>query len=251
MPIYGSEIPVGAGMLWYTDTAPNGWLIADGSSVARATYPNLFAVIGTTYGSVDANSFNLPDLRQRFPLGKAASGTGNTLAGTGGAIDHTHSVPAHYHGMGTGADLNITSSGTHTTAISHDHASFNTATAGGHGHSFSLTASSNTFAAQSNSVAGAGRVMCGTNTTGTEVARGDHTHSVTGTVGGSDGTHLHAIDVPAFTGNSSSDGAHTHASSAISGSIGLVTGGVNGNAAMTSGTQNPPYLVVNYIIKFV
>ena len=42
-------------------TAPDGWLICDGSAVSRTTYADLFAVIGTTYGAGDGNStFNLP-----------------------------------------------------------------------------------------------------------------------------------------------------------------------------------------------
>lgn len=174
MPVYGSDVPVGAGMIWYTNTAPAGWLIADGSSLNRADYPKLFAVINTTYGSVSGTTFNIPDLRQRFPMGKAASGTGNTLAGTGGSIDHTHSVPAHYHGMGTGADLAVSNSPS--------------------GYS-----------------AWGGQIT-------TTAPKGD-----------------------------TSAGSYTAPS--ISGRIGLVTGGVNGNAAMTSGSQNSPYLVVNYIIK--
>ena len=53
----------------------------------------MFAILGTTYGVGDGSTtFNLPNLQQRFPLGKAASGTGSTLGGTGGAIDHLHTV---------------------------------------------------------------------------------------------------------------------------------------------------------------
>lgn len=87
------EEQIGVGKIWFTNTAPLGYLICDGSAVSRSTYSDLFAIIGTTYGSGNGSTtFNLPDLRQRFPLGKSASGTGNTLAGTGGAIDHVHSV---------------------------------------------------------------------------------------------------------------------------------------------------------------
>lgn len=93
-----AAVPIGSGLLWYTSTPPSGYLLCDGSSVSRTTYPGLFAVIGTTYGSAGATLFTLPDLRQRFPLGKAASGTGNSLAGTGGAIDHTHTVPIDGYG---------------------------------------------------------------------------------------------------------------------------------------------------------
>src|SRR3990167_3386083 len=84
---------VGTGFLWFTDSAPAGYLFCDGAAVSRSTYSALFAILGTIWGVGDgATTFNLPDLRQKFPLGKAASGTGSTLAGTGGAIDHTHDI---------------------------------------------------------------------------------------------------------------------------------------------------------------
>ncbi len=74
-------------------SAPIGYLMCDGSSVSRTTYSVLFGVINTTYGVGDGSTtFNLPDLRQRFPLGKAVSGTGSTLGSTGGTIDHLHTV---------------------------------------------------------------------------------------------------------------------------------------------------------------
>ncbi|MBI1996528.1 MAG: hypothetical protein HYS66_08675, partial [Deltaproteobacteria bacterium] len=44
-----------------------------------------------------STTFTLPDLRQRFVLGVAASGTGSTLGGVGGGIDHTHTGPSHTH----------------------------------------------------------------------------------------------------------------------------------------------------------
>ena len=61
--IIGALLPVGLIAPWSTDTAPEGWLICDGSAVSRTTYAGLFAVIGTTYGEGDGNTtFNLPDL---------------------------------------------------------------------------------------------------------------------------------------------------------------------------------------------
>lgn len=89
----GDEMPTGAITAWSTNTAPSGYLLCDGSAVSRTTYATLFGVIGTTYGVGDGSTtFNVPDLRQRFILGRAASGTGSTLAGTGGAIDHVHGL---------------------------------------------------------------------------------------------------------------------------------------------------------------
>jgi hypothetical protein len=112
--------PVGSGALWFAAAAPTGWLLCDGSAVSRATYAALFAVVGEVYGAGDGSTtFNLPDLRQRFPLGKAASGTGNALGATGGAIDHTHS----YSGTTGGAsDLLTAAAGVNTTlAEEHTH----------------------------------------------------------------------------------------------------------------------------------
>jgi phage-related tail fiber protein len=49
------------------NTAPPGWLKANGAAVSRVAYAALFAAIGTTYGAGDGfNTFNLPDLRGEF-----------------------------------------------------------------------------------------------------------------------------------------------------------------------------------------
>jgi len=86
-----SGLPTGGILPYGAATAPTGFLLCNGAAVSRATYAALFAIIGTTFGAGDGSTtFNVPDLRQRFPLGLAASGTGNTLGGTGGTIDHTH-----------------------------------------------------------------------------------------------------------------------------------------------------------------
>jgi microcystin-dependent protein len=72
---------------------PDGWRICYGQAISRTTFADLFNVIGTTYGVGDGSTtFNLPNLRQKFPLGHASSGTGSTLGGTGGAIDHVHDL---------------------------------------------------------------------------------------------------------------------------------------------------------------
>lgn len=89
----GHDMPTGAIIPWPTDTPPAGWLLCDGSAVSRTQYANLFAVIGETWGEGDGSTtFNVPDLRGRFPLGRAQSGTGSVLGETGGALDHTHGL---------------------------------------------------------------------------------------------------------------------------------------------------------------
>ena len=75
---------------WGKATAPDGYLLCDGSAVSRTTYADLFAVVGTTYGAGDTSTtFNVPDLQGKFPQGK--SGTTN-LATTGGANTVTVAV---------------------------------------------------------------------------------------------------------------------------------------------------------------
>ena len=53
---------------------PVGFLLCDGASVLRDTYPDLFKVIGTTYGAVDSTHFNLPNLVGRFAEGAGQAG---------------------------------------------------------------------------------------------------------------------------------------------------------------------------------
>jgi len=52
------------------DTAPDGFLKANGAEVSRSTYSDLFSAIGTTFGAGDGSTtFDLPDLRGEFLRG--------------------------------------------------------------------------------------------------------------------------------------------------------------------------------------
>ena len=63
-------VPSGAVLYFAGQTAPTGWLKANGAAVSRTAYAALFAAIGTTYGAGDGRStFNLPDLRGEFMRG--------------------------------------------------------------------------------------------------------------------------------------------------------------------------------------
>lgn len=61
--------PAGIVQAFAGAAAPAGWLECAGQSLARATYPALFAAIGTRFGSVDADHFTLPDGRGEFLRG--------------------------------------------------------------------------------------------------------------------------------------------------------------------------------------
>jgi phage-related tail fiber protein len=63
-------VGVGSVAFFARATAPTGWLKANGAAVSRTTYAALFAAIGTVFGAGDGSTtFNLPDLRGRFPRG--------------------------------------------------------------------------------------------------------------------------------------------------------------------------------------
>jgi hypothetical protein len=65
-------VPVGAIFPYAGTSAPAGYLLCDGSEVPIGKYSILFGIIGYTYkrtGLVGSNTFALPDLRGRFPLG--------------------------------------------------------------------------------------------------------------------------------------------------------------------------------------
>jgi len=100
-------IPIGTIMMYAVRAPPFGYLFCDGSSISRTVYNRLFSIIGTTFGSADANSFNLPDMRDRFPMG---AGNQYILAAQGGVFstqgsitrDNTiiigaNNLPNHYH----------------------------------------------------------------------------------------------------------------------------------------------------------
>lgn len=63
-------VPIGALLMWPSQTLPNGFLERDGAALSRTTYAALFAIIGTTYGAGDGlTTFNLPDDRGLFERG--------------------------------------------------------------------------------------------------------------------------------------------------------------------------------------
>jgi microcystin-dependent protein len=120
----------------------------------------------------------------------------NTLGTTGGTQTHTL----------TGAESGTSS---HTHSINHDHASFNTASGGAHNHTFSY-----------------GKLTSATDPLQAIVLA---TQLGTGaTLSSDNSSHVHAIDVPAFSG----------------------TSGSSSTANASSAHNNmQPTMLMNYIIK--
>ena len=69
-PKGGPGVPVGSVFWLAAQTAPEGYLICDGSAVSRTEYADLFAAIGTTFGTGDGSTtFALPNLQAAFVRG--------------------------------------------------------------------------------------------------------------------------------------------------------------------------------------
>lgn len=86
---------IGELKMWPTGTAPTGYLLCDGSPVSRTTYANLFTVLGSIYGPGDGSTtFNLPNFKDRMPIGAGTTYSANTTGGSKDAIVVSHTHPA-------------------------------------------------------------------------------------------------------------------------------------------------------------
>lgn len=87
--------PVGGSIEGYWTSAPQGYLLEDGSAVSRTTYADLFNVIGTKFGAGNGSTtFNLPDSRGRVTVARSNDAEFSTIGnqsgtGIGGEKSHT------------------------------------------------------------------------------------------------------------------------------------------------------------------
>lgn len=106
-------IPIGSVLDYCGLTPPDGWLLCYGQAISRATYSDLFALVGTAFGVGDGSTtFNLPDCRGRIGAGKDDMGgasaarlntlSSTTLGATGGSQTHaltTAQLATHSHAV--------------------------------------------------------------------------------------------------------------------------------------------------------
>lgn len=201
-----------SGMIcWFArNSAPTGFLKANGAAVSRTTYAALYAAIGTTFGAGDGTTtFNVPDLRGEFIRGwddGRGVDTGRVFgsAQTDEFQSHTHSVDPP---------------STTTTSDTHTHTWSGTTSSDAHTHTFSATTNTTgahthntrfftgTTSGGDNAPGGAENSANGTEAT---TSAGDHSHTVSGTTSSdshthtvsgttSGDTHSHTVDIASFT----------------------------------------------------
>ena len=117
--------PIGSIMIWPTNTPPAGWLLCDGADYTRTgTGAALFAVIGTTFGVGNGTTtFDVPDLRGRFPLGQDDMGGSSANRVTDTRADSLGSS------SGSGSEV-LTRSTTHSHTVTTDGTDINRAGGG-------------------------------------------------------------------------------------------------------------------------
>lgn len=226
--------PTGAGALWFTNSAPTGWLICDGSAISRTTYAALLAIIGTTYGAGDGSTtFNLPNFKGRIPIGRnSAVAQVDTLNKQFGSLAHTHSVPGHDHTINS--HTHGMKDHTHTQS---DHQHFLPQ----HKHGIPPHYHDSRASGASIQITASGQHVHNISTRGGGGANMDF--SSTYQFGRCNSplstTFLYGTtDFDASGGGQGAGPTHTHPNSAFSGSVGLVTGGQNGDATFESNTAD-------------
>ena len=101
------KTPVGSVIAVAGNITPDGYLHCNGAEILTAVYPELFAVIGYTYGGDGATVFRLPDYRNNLLSGSDTAGT-HVSAGlpniTGTIVSGANSYATSYQ---TGTFYNI------------------------------------------------------------------------------------------------------------------------------------------------
>ncbi len=97
-----ADSPVGAILPFGGSNPPSGYLLCDGQAVSRSYYAELFAIIGTSFGSGDGSTtFNVPNLKGKTIVGLDSSDTDfNAIGKSGGEKTHTlttSEMPSHSH----------------------------------------------------------------------------------------------------------------------------------------------------------
>ena len=114
---FSSGLPVGAIVTYAAGSAPAGYLLCNGQAVSRATYADLFTLIGTSFGAGDGSTtFKVPDLQNQFIRGRdpTARSIGSTQPGSFASHIHTVGNAVHTHPITDKQHTHIQNSHNHT-----------------------------------------------------------------------------------------------------------------------------------------
>lgn len=233
-------LPVGVMLPFCGPVAPAGkWALCNGASLATATYPKLFNVLGYRYGG-SGGTFMVPNMAGRVPIGMDAAQTEFATTGKSGG-SFTVPIPQHAHGMphthtinhDHGAFDSANNKTDHVHSIAHDHAQFNTVANGLHNHDISYI-----------------QDLAHTGGDGARLANYDAAglHTTTEV----EPAHVHAVNIPPYAGNSgmnTTDHVHSINVPAYTGASGAVSTPNTANAGTAGVELQPPYVVINYIVR--
>ena len=98
------EVFIGTIQPFAFDFAPRNWALCGGQTLPISQYQALFALIGTIYGGDGAQSFMLPDLQGRLPIGQGnGPGLSQRLIGDVDGVENViatqANLPIHTHNM--------------------------------------------------------------------------------------------------------------------------------------------------------
>ena len=227
---------VGAILTYAGPTAPNGWLLCNGSTFDQTLYPKLYELLG------DSNT--LPDLREKYLIGKG-SGSLNLNTNTG-SNNHTHTysyagnnsdnqvypvnvAATHYHGIVgyshpgeySGSiyfgPRDYTNGARNGTNLTHAHYSYVDVGIDGYGNN------------AANYRAGNSQNMTTQN----------HAHSTGGNAYGSNASNQNHAHYGVITRNDGSSPSHTH----------VVATSNTGTISSDTPINNPVTIYLNFIIK--
>ena len=90
--------------------APQGWAFCAGQLLPIQQNTALFSLLGTTYGGNGVQTFGLPNLQSRVPIGMGTGpGLSNYVIGQSGGTENvtllTTQIPAHTHQMTASGDI--------------------------------------------------------------------------------------------------------------------------------------------------
>ncbi len=97
--------PAGDVRMWAGSlaNAPKGFLVCDGQAISRTIYSDLYAVLGDIHGAGDGStSFNVPNLQDKFVIGRSATREAGTKGGSFTTDGHAITIaqmPSHSHTM--------------------------------------------------------------------------------------------------------------------------------------------------------